>query len=109
MKRLGRWLFNGLAAMSLLLLVTTAALWVRSYRVSDHWYFQNDRNVNGNTRLFDVKAFCAKGTLEFDTESGIATDVSPDERMFRYQNIPTAMLMFQGIVGTGIERLGFRF
>jgi hypothetical protein len=31
MKRLGKWLFNGLAAISLLLFLVTVLLWVRSY------------------------------------------------------------------------------
>jgi hypothetical protein len=35
MKRLGRWLFNLLAAMSLLLCVATGLAWVRSWCVSD--------------------------------------------------------------------------
>jgi hypothetical protein len=35
MRRFGRWIFNGLAVLSLVLCVTTAVLWVRSYRVAD--------------------------------------------------------------------------
>jgi hypothetical protein len=37
MKRLGRWLFNGVAAMSLLMLVIMCILWVRSYWRSDQF------------------------------------------------------------------------
>lgn len=35
MRRLARWLLNALTALSLLLCLATAALWVRSYRVND--------------------------------------------------------------------------
>jgi hypothetical protein len=35
MKRFRRWLFTGVTAMSLLLCVATAGIWVRSYRTSD--------------------------------------------------------------------------
>ncbi len=34
-----RWLFNGLALVSLMLATSAAILWVRSYRASDHWSF----------------------------------------------------------------------
>jgi hypothetical protein len=40
MKRFRRWLFNGLAPLSLLLCVVTVALWVRSYMTADATWFQ---------------------------------------------------------------------
>ncbi|MGD0462155.1 MAG: hypothetical protein ABSB74_06680 [Tepidisphaeraceae bacterium] len=36
MKRFRRWLFNGLAALSLVLCMVTAALWARSYFIYEH-------------------------------------------------------------------------
>jgi hypothetical protein len=39
MKRLFCWLFNIFAAMSLLLCLATAAMWVRSWVVADEWVF----------------------------------------------------------------------
>jgi hypothetical protein len=35
MKRLGRWLFNGVASLSMLICLATAVVWVRSYWVAD--------------------------------------------------------------------------
>jgi len=37
MRRILRWAFNGLAAVSAVLLVATCAIWVRSYFTGDEW------------------------------------------------------------------------
>jgi hypothetical protein len=49
-KRLRYTLLNGCAAVSLLLLIATSLMWVRSY-----WYFDEYRSVNpGNGQLIDL-------------------------------------------------------
>jgi hypothetical protein len=45
MKRLGKWLFHGLAAISLLLCMTTAVLWIRNLRGPEAWKLGNDITV----------------------------------------------------------------
>ena len=53
MTRLGRWLFNGIAGLSLVLCVATAAFWIRSYfRLDDishkgQWHIHNFSSVRG--------------------------------------------------------------
>jgi hypothetical protein len=55
MTRLGRWLFNCIAGLSLVLCVATAALWIRSYfRLDDishtgQWHVHNFSSVRGRT------------------------------------------------------------
>jgi hypothetical protein len=39
MRRIGRWMLNGMTVLSLLLCVGTVALWVRSYWVADRWFW----------------------------------------------------------------------
>ena len=51
MRRLRRWAFNGLAAVSALLLVVVCVLWVRSYSVSDT---VRHGSVNGGTSISSV-------------------------------------------------------
>jgi hypothetical protein len=57
MKRIRRWLFNGLAALSLLLFIATAILWVRSVAHYD---------------VFDATGFASGycGNLEFGSRGG---------------------------------------
>jgi hypothetical protein len=45
MKRLRRWLFNGLAALSLLLCMATMAMWVRSYYRADLLFHESWPNA----------------------------------------------------------------
>jgi 4-amino-4-deoxy-L-arabinose transferase-like glycosyltransferase len=59
MKRLRRWLFNSTAAISLLLCVATAGLWVRSYFVqpspaeySDIWSFDAGNGNDGYAAIY---------------------------------------------------------
>ena len=42
MRRLFRWLFNIFAALSLLLCVATAVMWIRSWVVADQWIFYDE-------------------------------------------------------------------
>src|SRR5215218_8932094 len=44
-RRLGRWTFNGLTVLSLVLSVGTAALWVRSYAAQDWAYYRRDQSA----------------------------------------------------------------
>jgi hypothetical protein len=40
MRRIGRYLLNFLVALSLLLCIACAVLWIRSYHVADGWFYQ---------------------------------------------------------------------
>ncbi|MGA2442841.1 MAG: hypothetical protein ABSH08_17950 [Tepidisphaeraceae bacterium] len=46
MKRFRRWLFNGIAAVSLLLCVATGGFWVRSYRAADSLILQRGHRLS---------------------------------------------------------------
>jgi len=60
MKRLRRWLFNGLTATSLLLCVASFAIWVRSYFVSDELsytlgqIYQSTRQIDESTDVMSA-------------------------------------------------------
>lgn len=58
MKRLRRILFNGLAALSLLLALATAGLWVRSQFTHEQWTFSTRRNFGA--------AFSAGGVVRVE-------------------------------------------
>src|SRR5580692_5800241 len=62
MKRLRRWVFNGLASLSLLLFVATGALWARSYAVEYEAFRLIGPRLYGSESLF--------GRLEFEVTSG---------------------------------------
>ncbi|MGA2442071.1 MAG: hypothetical protein ABSH08_14040 [Tepidisphaeraceae bacterium] len=108
MKRLGRWLFNGLGALSLLLFAATTILWVRSYRIGDQWTLQNDTTKNGKSFLFAARAYCTRGSVEIVIESGMASLIA--SRIFdsRHSDGPAHPLIFQSFRRTLLERLGFR-
>jgi 4-amino-4-deoxy-L-arabinose transferase-like glycosyltransferase len=61
MRRFGRWIFNGLAALSLLLCVATAALWLRSYWTVDAIFHLNP--------LHRSDVYSDRGTLCLDITS----------------------------------------
>jgi hypothetical protein len=64
-KRLGRWLFYGVAGLSLLLCVATAAMWVRSYRWNDNFGYAFSRNESG-AALFAVVVWWEGGRVNLD-------------------------------------------
>jgi len=74
MKRLRRWLFNGLAAVSLLLFVATAAVWVRSHWVTDvftyAWPLPPDSQLNPRRELIAVTILPGSLGLVDDDFSG---------------------------------------
>jgi hypothetical protein len=108
MKRFRRWLFNGIAALSLLMCVATAILWMRSHWIGDEWTFQKDRTKNGKSHLFAADARSTTGSVEVLIESGIANKNTLDLTEARHSEGPTFRLIFQGMHGTLLERLGFR-
>jgi hypothetical protein len=108
MKRFRRWLFNGIAALSLLMCVATAILWMRSHWIGDDWTFQKDRTKNGKSLLFAADASSTTGSVEILIESGIATKNTPDLTKARHSQGSTFPLIFQGMRRTLMERLGFR-
>jgi hypothetical protein len=59
MRRFGRWMFNGLAALSLLLCVATAALWARSYFASAVIVYRPP--IDWVRREYGV--FCPRGSI----------------------------------------------
>jgi hypothetical protein len=68
MKRLRRWLFNGFAAMSLLLFVATVALWVRSSWIGDEFSFRlaSIRDKDGNTAVYGCQGYIQGGGIWID-------------------------------------------
>jgi len=72
MKRVRRWLFTGIAAASLLLGVSTAVVWIRSYWVKDTFAWGD----SGNPTVGDTHGpwtdghwiVCSLGGLEIDRE-----------------------------------------
>ncbi len=54
MRRFGRWLFNFLAAVSLLLLIPATGLWVRELSRDDQWYNLRHNITSGVTSNTDV-------------------------------------------------------
>jgi hypothetical protein len=58
-RRLGRFLLNAFAALSLMLGAATVALWVRSYRVADAWGWSSGQR--------SVQCGIASGRLRIDT------------------------------------------
>jgi hypothetical protein len=84
MKRAGRILHRLLTALSLLLLLATAGIWVRSYWVSDalNWYdWPADRS------FFDQKSIrCSRGGVRFDAWRRLSAFVqSPGDVHFQHQ------------------------
>ncbi|MFT3788496.1 MAG: hypothetical protein QM770_20380 [Tepidisphaeraceae bacterium] len=49
MRRAGRYIFNGLTAVSVVGLILLLALWVRSYYVGDYFQWQSFRDDGGDT------------------------------------------------------------
>jgi len=67
MKRLRRWIFNGLAALSLLLFVAAIALLVRSTWISDEFYFTTaSPAANGNAKVVLCDGFIQGGGISVD-------------------------------------------
>jgi hypothetical protein len=58
MKRLGRWLFNLAAGLSIVLLPLTAALWIRSYFATDWATFRG-----GTVLRLDINVIASRGDL----------------------------------------------
>src|SRR4051812_33332583 len=83
MKRAGRIVYRLLSGLSLLLLVATAGVWVRSYWVSDwlHW-----DNLSENRSLPKVKdILCARGGMQFEAWRDFPErENSPEEPRFEY-------------------------
>jgi hypothetical protein len=59
MRRLLRWAFNWLAAVSLVLLVATCLVWVRSYTESDSWNWEG----SGESSLWNVEVITGSGFI----------------------------------------------
>jgi hypothetical protein len=100
MTRLGRWLFNGIAGLSLVLCVATAAFWIRSYfRLDDishkgQWHIHNFSSVRGRAfiqwgwstqdELKRATGRYARGGFVWDTvPSGATLGVEPMSRGWR--------------------------
>jgi hypothetical protein len=108
MKRFRRWLLNGLAALSLLLLAATIILDLRSYRIADDLRFQNDRPQNGKCSLFLATADSNKGTAEIVIESGTANLIESPTFNLQYSSGPAYFSIFESMRRTKFERFGFR-
>jgi hypothetical protein len=82
MKHLRRWLFNALAAMSLLLCAATAALWVRSYYAMEVWNYRGPVDRRGFLREQTVRALKGRIWYGWQLNGGYA-DLIPE-----YTNSP---------------------
>jgi hypothetical protein len=67
-KRFRRWLFNGIAAMSLLLFVGTVALWVRCLWIGDEFYFAltTVEGKDGSIAVRECQGYVAGGGIWID-------------------------------------------
>lgn len=99
MKRFGRWAFNALAALSLLLLVAACVLWVRSYRVENIlcvWDADGELAVNSNRGLLCVSASNVHGP--------------PGHALITWPAHPPTELRPSPLVGkSALNRLGFAY
>jgi len=68
MKRFRRWLFNGIAALSLLLFAATVALWVRGSRIGDQFDFDQAivGDKGGTKTLYACRGFAVGGGILID-------------------------------------------
>jgi len=106
MKRLRRWLFNGLAALSLLLCVGTVTMWVRSYWRLDHFGLASNPH-------FGVVTACAADSFDGYTRLDLnwikVNDAWETRLHFWHREYPE----LQGIDSVGdstfLQRRGFRF
>jgi hypothetical protein len=85
MRRFGRWMFNGLTVLSLLLCVATVALWVRSYRSHDRLYWQTESTATlslqkSTGRIYSQRLYKRAG-YEFQSALGEQRFVRFEESM----------------------------
>jgi hypothetical protein len=66
MKRIGRWLLNGLAGLCLLFFIATVVLWVRSYWAWEMVDCSRLYAVNNETRLLYIEFVSIDHELHFD-------------------------------------------
>jgi hypothetical protein len=70
MQRLRRWLLTGLATISLLFFLASAALWIRSYLVADElaWIDPPSNNDPHPRDWYNLSAFNSTGGIEIQTD-----------------------------------------
>jgi hypothetical protein len=74
-KRIGRYILNGLTGLSLLLCLVTVGLWVRSCWVADGLYRVLQNGQLGENHVFRTLTVCSnRGRLSFDTADQIHFD-----------------------------------
>jgi len=88
MKRIRRWLFNGLTALSLVLCVATAALWARSYFVVESVFRSRWDAATHESSETDLS--WSDGRFEFDFERVSAPLLNAAWRNFGWQHSTTA-------------------
>ncbi|MGA2443731.1 MAG: hypothetical protein ABSH08_22480 [Tepidisphaeraceae bacterium] len=107
MKRFRRWLFNGIAAISLLLCVAMAGMWARSYWRADFYGFTSSNSVNGRLILGQTWQTRARVKLSFVWDTVDNAWEMPS--YLGHREIPS----LRGGMGyrdnTFLERRGFRF
>src|SRR5947209_7646064 len=77
MRRLGRWIGNGLAVLSLLACVAACALWARGYWASIYWVLSLNRPADGGVAgvVNDSHSFYAgAGGFFYQHERGLILD-----------------------------------
>ena len=101
LRRLRKWLIRGVAAVSLLMALGTAAMWVRSYWCLDWVSYTVHQGADGN---YDLSTSCraaqVEGQLQFEWVrdfSILGRDLGPNEWYRNYQTIgPGGLISLNG-------------
>jgi hypothetical protein len=124
MRRFGRWMFNGLAVLSLVLCVATIGLWVQSRRRIDVLSYRNDRYypnqwVNwmsqGSSVAGGINLYYQSGSVECSHAATIrelaGTLHASHTKRFEFRTWETDQYPFawENVPTTIWRRLGFEF
>ena len=109
MNRLRRRLFNGLAAMLLLLFVATVAMWLRSFWAVDLFRFEGNHVVGKQEKMTDADFSSSRSGFAFQFMKGLG-NANPTAEMswLRHLSYPPAQIRWMN-ERTFLRRHGFFF
>jgi hypothetical protein len=109
MKRFRRWVFNGLAAVLLLLFVATVFTWARSYWVADQFIFEGNHVAGKQEKMTFAVLWSTRAGLEVGFMKGVGrANPSADILLFHHFRDPPFQMQWM-IEKTFLQRHGFRF